>query len=223
MEKEIFQLLSQLRSIRPDKRWAIFNKRKILGQQEELFPFFKPIYGLLFFVLFLISVVQLAGKTPIVEYLYPIKELSHKTRELFLSPKDSTSIALDTAEKNAKELVEVVKKNDIRKLPGRIREFQANALQAARALETSKEDHKDLKKAFSIYQTIKSVEKDLGVEIAPREYEEVLIEKVREIIQELQNTNLDEKERGIVEKAKESLDAGNVEEALTTLLLINKY
>jgi len=72
-EKEIIKKIKLLKQIKPEKKWVFLTKEKILGKEPLFFPFLKPAFAGLLFVLILfgLSFTSLPG-----EPFYRYKEIS---------------------------------------------------------------------------------------------------------------------------------------------------
>jgi len=210
-EKEIFRALKELRKIKPDKNWAFLKKREILGPEVQIFPFFKPAYAGIFLILIFAGIFQFSQRALPGDFLYPVKKFTEKVQTVFVSEEEKPKVVLDLTKKRAEELAEVAQKNEVKKLAPAIKEFQATAFEAANVLVKSKEvSKKDLQKALSTLQTVKKVEETLGTDVSPQQWNKVM---VNILIEECQNKSLTEKEKEILNSAKEDLEKGEVEKA----------
>jgi hypothetical protein len=220
-EKEILKTLSKLRKIKPDKNWAFLKKREILGTEAEIFPFFKPVFAGIFLVLILTGIVQISQKTLPGEPLYQVKKITEKIHSIFVSEKERPKMVLELTQKRAKELAEIAKKNEVKKLPQAIKEFQSNALQAADVLVKSKKiPKKELQKVAATLQTVNEVERNLGTDVSPLPFDKAIENKVKSIIEDLEKSSLTEKQKEILESAKEDLKEGEIEKAFAKVMLI---
>jgi len=217
-EREILRALSQLRKIKPDKNWAFLKKREILGKEPQIFPFLKPAYAGIFLILVLIGVFQFSQRALPGDLLYPVKKFTERVQTIFVSEKEKPKVVLDLTQRRAEELAKVAQKNEVRKLAPAIKEFQANALQAAKVLVKSKEvSKKELQKGVATLQTVKKVEKNLGTEVSPQVFDQAI---VKLIIEDLEKSSLTEKQKEILESAKKDLKEGEIEKAFTKVMLI---
>jgi len=220
-EKEILRALKELRKIKPDKNWAFLKKREILGPEVQIFPFFKPAYAGIFLILILAGIFQFSQRALPGDFLYPVKKFTEKVQASFVSEKEKPKVVLDLTKKRAEELAEVAQKNEVKKLAPAIKEFQSTAFEAANVLVKSKEvSKKDLQKVAATLQTVKEVEKNLKTEVSPPPFDKAIENKVKSIIEDLEKSSLTEKQREILESAKENLKNGEVEEAFTKVMLI---
>jgi len=220
-EREILRALSQLRKIKPDKNWAFLKKREILGKEPQIFPFLKPAYAGIFLILVLIGIFQFSQRALPGDLLYPVKKFTERVQTIFVSEKEKPKVVLDLTQRRAEELAKVAQKNEVRKLAPAIKEFQANALQAAKVLVKSKEvSKKELQKVAATLQTVNKVEKKLGTEVSPPTFDQAIENKVKSIIEDLEKSSLTEKQKEILESAKKDLKEGEIEKAFTKVMLI---
>lgn len=219
-EKEIIQNLKKLRKIRPERDWVKKTKIEIVGESFPVF-YFKTILMGIFILLVSIGFVKAEGALP-GEPLYLIKRGMEKIQTVFLKKEKKPEIVLESVEKRVEELSQVVEKNQPKKLASAIKEVKKESFEAAKVLKESKIEKEKLSNVWTTLRKIGDVEKKLEIEIPVSEYENAISQKIEIIIQDLEKSNLTPAQKKILEKAKEDLKNGDLESALTKVLLISK-
>lgn len=221
-EKELIKLLKSYRKVKPDKNWKRTLKFEILGRELDVFPFKKPLYALSFSLLLLLGILQSAQNSLPGDPLYFVKKLSEETKlSLLKSPDEKAPVLLDLTQKKANELATLASTNQVQKLVPAIKEFQEKANKTAQVLkQTQTVSKKDLQKVVSVLQSVKSVEKSLGTELSPPEFDKVVEEKVKLMIKDLETRSLTPEETSLLESAKEDLEKGEIEKAFEKVISI---
>lgn len=220
-EKELLKILKEFQKIKPEKDWKFLTKTKILGKEAEIFPFSRPLYLVAFSLLFLLGILQSAQNALPGEPLYSIKKFLENTQLAVLPPEKQPSVLVDLTQKKAEELALVANLNEGKKLVPAIKEFQSKASQTAKVLAQSKEVKvQELKKVVSVLESAKKVEASLGTEVLPPEFDNIVEEKVKLMIEDLEKSSLTEKQKEILNLAKENLKNGKLEEAFLKVMSI---
>lgn len=221
-ERKIIQFLRVYRKVKPEKSWKEKLKFEILGREAEIFPFKKPLYAISFSLLFLIGLLQAIQNSLPGDPLYFAKKLTEETKiSFFASPNEKANVLLDLTQKKANELATLVLTNQVQKLPPAIKEFQEKASKTAKVLKNSPSLSKqDLQKVVTVLQSLKSVEENLDTQVSPPEFSQVLKEKVKLMIEDLEKRTLSPEQREILETAKEDLEKGDIEKAFQKVFSI---
>jgi len=222
-EAELIRQLQKLRKIQPRKDWIVFTKTKILGDAPRVSPFvfFKPALagalalGLLA-GLFFISQNALPG-----ELLYPIKKLSEKSQRIFVSIEKRPEFQLKLTEKRLAELEVIVEKNDTKKLSSALSELKTSKLYADKEVSKIQNKPETIKEIASIIEKNNTKEKQilssLGLQV--EEEKEPAGKLVAEhLIRDLEDSSLTEKQKELLEEAKEYFDEGDYSSALSKAL-----
>ena len=218
-EKEILNLLKKLRKIRPEKNWAFLKKREILGENCEVFPFFKPIYALMALGIIFAGVLEASQRALPGEPLYFLKKQTERAMAFFLPKEEKPKVILEVAKKRVEELSQITQKNEIKKLPVAMKEAQASVSEAAKILLQTKVGKEEVKKALATLQTGKKVEEVLQTEILPQDFEILVLKKA---IEDLEKSSLTKEDEEMLKSAKEALKQGNIEEAFLKVNQIGK-
>lgn len=222
-EVEVIKELQKLRKIQPRKDWILFTKTKILGDtpRVSLFVFFKPALagvlalGLLV-GLFFISQNALPG-----ELLYPIKKLAEKSQKIFVSEEKKPEFQLKLTEKRLAELEEIVEKNETKKLSSALSELKTSKLHADKEVSKIKNNPETMKEIASIIEKNNVKEKQilssLGLQV--EEEKEPAGKLVADyLIKNLEKSSLTEKQKELLEEAKEYFEEGDYSLALSKAL-----
>jgi hypothetical protein len=239
-EKELIGKLRELRQIKPNRNWVVLTKYQILGKERKisLGYYLRIMYGGLAVVFFLFGLFTLSQNSLPGEFLYPIKKISEKAQVVFISEKEKPQVTLELANKRLEELTKITETNQVKNLAPAINEFQASVSEAAKNLsrvEATSSDPMAVKRfidqAKKIGEKVKKV-KSLGVVIEEKklnELEEVssklelqlLISALKNMISDLENRTLTEKQEEILLKMRELVEKEKYSEALE-LYLINQ-
>jgi hypothetical protein len=243
-EKELIGKLRKLRQIKPNRDWVILTKSQILGKERKLslsyyLNYFLRIgYGGLVVVFFLFGLFALSQKSLPGEFLYPLKKISERAQVVFLSEKEKPKVSLELANKRLEELAKVAKNNQVKNLAPAINEFQASISEATKNLSKIKANNSEpmvvkrfVDQAKKIEEKVKEV-KSLGVVIKEKELNkleevsnklelELLVSVLKNMISDLENRTLTEKQEEILLKMKELMEKEKYSEALE-LYLVNQ-
>jgi len=241
-EKELIGKLRELRQIRPSKDWVVLTKNRILGQEEKIeltpFSFWKPAlatvtaFGILFGI-FAFAQNSLPGQP-----LYLIKRITEKAQAVFVSETEKPQASLELANKRLEELTKIVETNQVKNLAPAINEFQASVSEAAKNLSRIDATSSDPVVVKRFVEQAKNIEKkakeakSLGVVIEDEELEELqeasnklelglLVSVLKNMISDLENRTLTEKQEEILSQMRELAEEGEYSEALE-LYLINQ-
>ena len=219
-EKEVIEKIRLLRQIKPEKKWVFLTKEKILGKEPLFFPFLKPAFaGLLFIlILFGLSFTSLPG-----EPFYLIKKLVERGQTVFVPEEEKPKLELELANKRLEELSKIAEKNDVKKLAPAINEAKESVAQATKNLVKSKKVDKEIvQKTLQLEKKKQEVEKVLGTKITEEETENPTKLLAKYLIEDLENRTLTEEQKQILEKAKEYFEKEDFAKVLELLLTIGQ-
>jgi hypothetical protein len=218
-EREIIEKIRLLKQIKPEKKWVFLTKEKILGKEPIFFPFLKPAFaGLLFIlILFGLSFTSLPG-----EPFYLIKKIIERGQTVFVPEEEKPKLELELANKRLEELSKIAERNDVKKLAPAINEAKESVAQATKNLVKSKKvDREIVKKTLELEKKKQEVEKVLGTKITEEGTEDPTKLVAKYLIEDFENRSLTEDQKQILEKAKEYFENGDFAKVLELLLLIN--
>ncbi len=219
-EKEIIKKIKLLKQIKPEKKWVFLTKEKILGKEPLFFPFLKPAFAGLLFVLILfgLSFTSLPG-----EPFYLIKKLAERGQTVFIPDEQKPKLELELANKRLEELSKIAEKNDVKKLAPAINEAKESVAQATKNLVKSKKVDKEIvQKTLQLEKKKQEVEKVLGTKITEEETENPTKLVAKYLMEDLENRTLTEEQKQILEKAKEYFENGDFAKVLELLLTIGQ-
>jgi len=225
-EKELIGKIRELRQIKPRKDWVLLTKTQILGQEEtpkfELFPFFRPAYAGLFFLLLLVGLIELAQAALPGDPLYSLKRITEKAQAVFVSEEERPNLNFELANKRLEELNQIAQKNEVKELAPAITEFQVNVSKVAKNLAGARVDKEMVAQTVKLKKTKEEVEKVLATKIETEEYDVALAQLVENQIKDLEGRTLTEEQMKILEEAKKDFEAGNYSEALVKILILSQ-
>lgn len=220
-EKELIAKIQGLRQIKPAKDWIFQTKREIFGPQISRFPkIIKPaLIGLFLILIFVFISAQRALPG---EKLYLLKRLTERGQTLFVPEKEKPKFNLELANKRLQELIEIAKKDDVKKLAPAIKEVRQSAKEVAESLKrVEKVDLEIVEKTKKLEENKEITEKILGTKIETKELESVYKILVEREIKDLEKRSLTERQREILEKAKEFFEKGDFVSALTKVIEVS--
>ena len=219
-EAELITQLQKLRKIQPRKDWILFTKTKILGDTPRVSPFvfFKPaLAGAL--ALGLLSGLFFISQNALPdELLYPIKKLSEKTQKIFVSEEKRPEFQLKLTEKRLAELQEIVEKNDIRKFSSALSELSASKAEAKKAISKVQNNPDLVEKIAPMVKKNGETESKtrLLMGIGKEEEKEPAGKLVADyLIKDLEKSSLTERQKELLEKAKEYFEEEDYSSALS--------
>jgi len=225
-EKELIGKIRELRQIKPRKDWVVLTKTQILGQEEtpkfELFPFFRPAYAGLFFLLLLVGLIEFSQAALPGDPLYSLKRITEKAQAVFVSKEERPNLNFELANKRLEELNQIAQKNEVKKLAPAITEFQVNVSEVAKNLARARVDKEMVAQTVKLKKTKEEVEKVLATKIETEEYDNALAQLVENQIKDLDGSTLTEDQMKILEEAKKDFGAGNYSEALVKILILSQ-
>ena len=247
-EKELIAKLQKLRQIKPNRNWVILTKHQILGEKinplEVLVNWFgvffaKPVYlGLIVILVGLFGTFNFAQKSLPGDYLYQLKKITEKAQAVFVSEEEKPQVSLELANKRLEELTEIAQTNQVKKLAPAIKEVQVSLSEAAKNLARIEATSSDPAVVKKFVDQAKSLEKkakkvsSLGVVIEGEELNELaeasnklelelLVSVLKNMITDLENRTLTEKQQEVLVQMKELVEEGKYSQALE-LYLINQ-
>jgi len=215
-EKEVIEKIKVLKQIKPEKNWVFLTKERILGKEPIFFPFLKPAFaGLLFIlILFGLSFTSLPGQP-----FYLIKKLAEKGETVFAPEEEKPKLELELANKKLEELSKIAQKNDTKKLAPAIDEAKESVAKASKNLVKSKKVNKEIvQKALELESKKQEVEKVLGTKITESENENPTMFVAKYLIESLENKSLNENQKEVLGKAKEFFENQDFAKVLELLL-----
>lgn len=229
-EKELIVKIRELRQIKPNQNWVIFNKRQILAKESErgfeFLQFFllRPFSISLMIIFVVFGAFGFAQNSLPGDLLYPIKKFTEKSQIVFVSGKEKSKIDLELTNKRLEELNQITQKNEVKKIVPAINEFQSSVSKAAKNLIKSKNvDKKIIEETKRIVETKETIERTLGTNIGGEEEVENISKVVVErLIKDLEKRTLTESQGRIFEEAKNFFENENCSEALIKILELNQ-
>jgi len=213
----LIKKLKKLKTVKPRRDWVLLTKNQILGEERkaELFPFFKPAYAGVFLVLLLLGIFEFSQDALPGESLYYLKKITERS-QIMLSPEDEKPVLnLELANKRLEELERIASKNEVKKLAPAMDEFHANISEAAKNLAKVKKVDKELVvQTKKLEEKKEKVEKVLATKIETKEIDNAMARLVKQVISEMEQSSLTEKEKTALEKAKMYYEQGEYAEAL---------
>ncbi len=229
-EKELIKKIRQLRQIKPDKEWVVLTKKQILGEEigsgkfSAVLDFLAKIFlrrfnfkfalaGIIFvlFGLFGFSQNSLPG-----DFLYPVKKITEKSQAIFVSEKEKPEVNLELAEKRLEDLKKVVETNQVKKLAPAIKEFQGSLSEVKGGA-----DPKVVKKVVELRKKTKEIQSK-GIVVEEEGLEKVELESLysvlKNLISDLENRTLNEKQAEVLVQMKELVEQGKYSQALELYL-----
>jgi len=229
-ENELIGKIRKLRQIKPKKDWVLLTKSQILGEetpQFELFPFFKPVYAGLLFLLLLVGLVELSQGALPGNPLYSLKRITEKVQTVFVSQEERPNLNLELANKRIEELNQIAQQNEVKKLAPAIKEVQASVSEVAKNLVTLKKvDKETVEKTKELEKNIEIGEKTLATQISSEETKESFNSfyknQAEYLISDLEKRTLTEDQMKILEEAKKDFEAGNYSDALEKIFILSQ-
>ncbi len=228
-EAELIKKIRELKKIKPREEWVFLTKSQILGQEQGALSvlekvlanyWYKPVFVTTLVIFILFGLFGLAQNSLPGDFLYPIKKFTEKSRIIFASEKEKPKMTLELADKRLEELKKVVETNQVEKLVPAIREFQGS-LGEAKGVG----DPKVVKKVVELRKKVEEIQ-SRGIVIEDENLEKVELEslysvlkdQVSNLIFDLENRTLNEKEAEILVQMKELVEEGKYSEALELYL-----
>lgn len=228
--------LRELRQIKPNRDWVVLTKSQILGDYEPQTPnnlweilsriLFQPkpvLVGVLtIFILF--GLFGFAQNSLPGDILYPIKKIVEKSQAVFVSEEERPAFQLELANKRLEELNKIAQTNQVQKLAPAIKEVKTSLSEATKNLvKSEKVDKEAVDKVVSLKENLEKVERTLATKIGDEEDEENIEKWMKEqtenLIEDLENRTLTEKQEKILAQMKELVEEGKYSEALELYLL----
>ena len=236
-EKELIQQLKELREIKPRKDWVVLTKSQILGDEKQPFFVFSlffpsrlawaPLLGLLVMV----GLFGFAQYTVPGDFLFSVKKITETVQVGISSAEEKPKIRLQLANKRLEELSQIAQRNEVNNLGPAIEEFQANISEAVHDLtvmdiSVTSSDPMVLKELADetekLAENKEKVERVLGTAVGDTEELENILTQLEKktaayLIEDLQARALSEKDRDLLEQAKEYFKSGEYSLALEKL------
>jgi len=231
-QNELIGKIRELRQIKPRKDWVLLTKTQILGQEEtpkfELFPFFKPAYAGLFFLLLLAGLIEFSQGALPGDPLYSLKRITEKAQAVFVSKEEQPKLQLELTSKRLEELNKVADANRVKRLAPALNEFQKTKIVAKKEILDSiknKSEKEAIKIAKALAPKLNEVnEKEKKVyavlNTESTEGTEQTAEKavVEILIKDVKNSTLTEEQKADLVKVEEYYKSGDYQEALNLFM-----
>jgi len=227
-QNELIGKIRELRQIKPRKDWVLLIKTQILGQEEtpkfELFPFFKPAYAGLFFLLLLAGLIEFSQGALPGDPLYSLKRITEKAQAVFVSKEEQPKLQLELTSKRLEELNKVADANRVKRLAPALNEFQKTKIVAKKEILDSIKN-KSEKEAIKVVKEVapelnkinekqNKVYLDLGIGESREESDQTTEKAVVEIlINDAKNSTLTEEQKTDLAKVEEYYKSGDFQEA----------
>jgi len=227
-QNELIGKIRELRQIKPRKDWVLLAKTQILGQEEtpkfELFPFFKPAYAGLFFLLLLAGLIEFSQGALPGDPLYSLKRITEKAQAVFVSKEEQPKLQLELTSKRLEELNKVADANRVKRLAPALNEFQKTKIVAKKEILDSIKN-KSEKEAIKVVKEVapelnkinekqNKVYLDLGIGESREESDQTTEKAVVEIlINDAKNSTLTEEQKTDLAKVEEYYKSGDFQEA----------
>jgi len=227
-QNELIGKIRELRQIKPRKDWVLLTKSQILGQEEtpkfELFPFFKPAYAGLFFLLLLAGLIEFSQGALPGDPLYSLKRITEKAQAVFVSKEEQPKLQLELTSKRLEELNKVADANRVKRLAPALNEFQKTKIVAKKEILDSIKN-KSEKEAIKVVKEVapelnkinekqNKVYLDLGIGESREESDQTTEKAVVEIlINDAKNSTLTEEQKTDLVKVEEYYKSGDFQEA----------
>ncbi len=225
-EKEVIAKLKALRQIKPDKRWVLLTKEKILGKEKIwFFPLIKPVYLVPFLALLLGlgGIFHLSQKALPGERLYAIKKITQELKTIFVSKEEKPKVELELTAKRLEELCQIAQNNDIRKLPPAIKEVKETSERAAKSLKgVAKLDQEIIEKTKEIVKNKTLAQKTLGTEIETSLDKEPYKSWAEDLLKKLRESSLTENQTEMLREAQELFEKGDFVSAFLKAIEISQ-
>ena len=232
-EKELLRKIRELRQIKPRKDWVVLTKTQILGDVEVrpqpfLFPFFKPVYTGLLFLLLLVGLIELSQSALPGDPLYSLKRITEKAQAVFVSKEEQPKLQLELTNKRLEELNKVAETNQVKNLAPALSEFETTKIAAKKEVVNSIKN-KSEKEAIKVAKDIAPKLADLNekekkvyatLNIESTEGTEQTAEKavVEILIKDAKNSTLTEEQKTDLVKVEEYYKSGDYQEALNLFM-----
>lgn len=232
-EAEFIKKIQLLKQIKPRKDWVLLTKNRIFNLDSQadrerlsVISVFKSMVfqprvafaSLMIFGLF-IFVFSFAQSSLPGELLYPVKKMTERSQSVFVSEKEKPKVQLELTNKRLEELTKIAKENQVPKLAPAINEFQKSAAMAAKNLKGVQKITKEVVDETKKLLENKEKAEALGVVIGEtEELDETLSALIESQITDLEKRTLTERQKEILQKAKESLEKGDLNQSLEKIL-----
>jgi hypothetical protein len=237
-EKDLVKKLNLLKEIKPEQDWVVLTKRQFIREvrnpslAEQILEVFRIFPNLSFqYKPALVSLVCLGlltgtfGLSQVAlpgDPFYPIKKMTEKAGNFFVSKDNLPKVNLELANKRLDELTQVAKNNQVRNLAPAINEFQASISQVAKDLNDSPKLTKELVKGTEKLKENREKVVAMGVAVGEtEELNQVLSQLVERELKDLESRSLTDAQAKLLQTAKEDYQAGNVSQALEKIILLS--
>ena len=231
-QNELIGKIRELRQIKPRKDWVLLTKSQILGQEEtpkfELFPFFKPAYAGLFFLLLLAGLIEFSQGALPGDPLYSLKRITEKAQAVFVSKEEQPKLQLELTNKRLEELNKVAEANQVKRLAPALNEFETTKIAAKKEVVNSiknksgKEATKVAKdiasKLNEVNENEKKVYATLNIESTGGVEQTAEKAVVEILIKDAKNSTLTEEQKADLVKVEEYYKSGDYQEALNLFM-----
>ena len=232
-EAELIKKIKELKTIKPRKDWVLLTKSQILGDvevrpQHFLFPFFKPAYAGLFFLLLLVGLIELSQGALPGDPLYSLKRITEKAQAVFVSQEERPNLNLELANKRLEELNKVAEANQVKRLAPALNEFETTKITAKKEVvnfiknKSEKEAIKVAKdiapKLADLNEKEKKVYATLNIESTEESNQTAEKAVVEILIKDAKNSTLTEEQKTDLVKVEEYYKMGDYQGALNLFM-----
>jgi len=250
IEQELIDKIKELKQVKPRKEWVVLTKNFIFTSSEkeekardfsfiaflkglqkgERFVFqHKPAFAVLTTFLVLIGLFGISQNSVPGDFLFSFKKISEQGQIFFVSEENYTKYSLETLNKRLDELEKIVQTNQSRKLASALDEYQQTISKTAedlnKAVSKNQNQNQNLKE---IVAEVKKVEdktkllKSLGVEGVggDEKWDNTLSSIVQREIEDLEEKNLTDEQKEILNEIKVNYKEGNYSQALEKILFL---
>ncbi len=231
-DKDLVKQLKSLKDIKPNQAWVSSVKIQIIGEQSSpsIFEVFSGVfnqrklaYASLSLVVFLVSAFGFAQSTVPGDLLFPIKRIAERSQGSLLGSADQSNYNLDLANSRLQELTVIVEEKRTGNIAPAIQEYKDSVSEVTKSLAVNTGSFKDVAVRVKSLQETKTNLETLGVIMVEQsdQINDALASLVKNEIQSLEKTTLNDEQTKTLEQIKRMYDKGGYSGALEMLLMIN--
>jgi hypothetical protein len=236
-EKELILKIQSLKKIKPNSTWVVSSKENIFKEQESLIfswqrVFVRPAMAGFASLGFIAALMVSAQTASPGDALYTIKKISEKSRMALTSQDNRQDMNLLLAHRRLDEVSEIIKKQEVEKLSLAIKELESvkERMQKDFAQSIEKKPKEEaIKIAKSFAPSLLEIEDkqdlligSLGVAVDTGLSSNTAKELAGLLIEDYQERSLTEKDKELLERAKQEFETENYRTALRDVLEIGQ-
>ncbi len=238
-EKELIGKIKEMRQIKPNQNWVFLTKNRILGEETafrkqtpvsalgswaSLYSvlrvlFLKPAYAGVLALFIIFGLFGFAQNSVPGDLLYQVKKIAERGQTFFASEDEKAQVSLELVNKRLEELTSIVEANQTKKFAPAIKEFEASVSEAANNFSGS--DTVAVRKVVEMSKKTKELQ-SRGVVIEEQGLQrlelESLVAVLENLIKDLENRTLTEKQEEILVQMKALVGEGDYSAALELFL-----